>query len=140
MLYNRVRIILLDSTLQKRDSDGTRAKYDIVLAPLGGRYCGWMVHPYMGPNPAHFYIIDDPTDDVMAKLLIYASKTPGYPFKLFREYKGADTVEFSFNSIMADVAAVLQTEFVETESPDSDANKLARCWSGVRVLAQVASR
>lgn len=137
-IYNRARVLLMDPSLKIRDSDSARAKYDAVLGPLGGYYCGYQSHHYSGPTPAHFYMIDDPSDAVLAQLLLWAERTPGYPLKLFREYIGHDNVELSFNNILGDVAKILEKDFIEEESPLADSNAVARCWSGVKVLALAA--
>lgn len=134
--YNRLRILVLDTTIEVRDSDGAREKYDSILEPLGAHYCGYQTHSHGGPNPAHLYLLDEPGEDVLALLLALAEKSQAYPFKLYREYKGDENFEFTFDSIVADVARVLQGSMLTRD--ESSSAELARCWTGVKVLEKIA--
>lgn len=135
-VYNRLRILILDSNVGIRDAEACRAKYDAVLEPFGARYCGYQTHCMDGPNPAHFYLLDDPSEDALATLLSYAEKTLEYPFKLYREYKGDENCPFTFDSIVHDVSKVLNDKILTGTGPTS--TEVARCWTGVRVLEKVA--
>lgn len=133
-LYNRARIIVLDPALIIRDRESAITKYDSVLNPLGATYAGSISHAYNAPRPAHFYLIDNPTDEALAQLLMLVKN--GVPLRIIREIKGGDNYELNFNSIVADVARILAREMIDGTAKSND---LALCWSGVKVLAAVAA-
>lgn len=133
-LYNRARIIVLDPTLVIRDRVSACTAYDAMLNPLGATYAGSISHAHNAPRPAHFYLMDDPTDDALASLLLLVKN--GVPLRIIREIKGGDSYELNFNSIVANVARILAREMIDGNAASND---LALCWSGVKVLATVAA-
>jgi hypothetical protein len=132
MMYNRIRIIILDSSIKVRDGEAARAKYDDVFVPLGGEYSGYIAHSYfLEPSPAHFYLIPDPSDEVLATLLLLSRE---YPIRMSREFKGEGSVAFTLDGIVSDIAAVLRSSMLDDGTAPQSANQLARCWSGAKVM------
>jgi hypothetical protein len=137
-IYNRVRIIVLDREIELR-SEGLpllNEKYGTLMDDLGAKYSGFMSHSYlMGRNPAHFYLINEASDEVIFRLL-YAVHMEKLPFKIFREYNGADTVELDVPNMVSEISRILQDKISETSASDID---IARCKSNIQILKSLIS-
>ncbi len=134
-LYNRLRIVVLDGSVKVRDTVGAKERFDPLFRPLGAKYAGYQSHSKNGPKPAHFWLLDDPKEEVIADLLALSQTTPLY---LSREYIGLNPIDLTLEGIIADVANVLSDEIMEEHRKDS--RMMARCWSGVKVLEHLARK
>jgi hypothetical protein len=133
--YDRARFIIGEMKAPIRDAKAARALYDDIFEPMGGRYCGWIAHPYaIAPNPAHFYIFDDPTPTYLAELLriIRDERVKGF---LKRDRWSEGEIDYCIEQIMADIAQAMVTNLTE---PPVDSHSFARCWEGIKVLEAIA--
>ena len=138
-IYNRLRIVVFYGPAAIRDVDAARAHYDPIFEKFGAKYSGYQTHCQGGQNPGHFYLLTDPSDDDLAILLAMAEKPGPVRISLTREYNGTENVKFSIDSIVADVAHVLNDGLLETVAGDPVCSGMvARCWSGVKVLEKLA--
>lgn len=130
-LYNRVRILVLESRRFGRDGEAAHAEYGHVFDPLGARYAGRGSSNY-GNSGCHMYLIDDPTDAVLAQLLVISMKSR--KLEISREYRGGNPVDYSLEDIVTDIARTLAPNVISTALASSEQMDVARCWSGVKVM------
>lgn len=134
MLHDRVHIYILGSRRRfGRDVAAARAAYDSMLVPLGARHGGVGLTD-CGDNPAHFYVLDQPTEDQLAELLVLHER--GTQLELVRSYRDSDHPEpYSLKQIISDIGAVICPL-----DPSLDSFKTARCWSGVKVMEAMIAK
>lgn len=132
MLYNRARVLILDYSVPIRDTEAAKQRYSMFEA-IGGKYSGYQsIRVDQGPSPAHFYLFDDPSEETLAMLIDSMNSEPFLKIKIIREFKGCESMEYTIENIVKDIATVLNPTSDEKEIPSSES--LARCWSGVKVL------
>ena len=134
MYQNRLRIIILNRNFQ-RNSKESIAQFTPKLEGVGARYGGYMTHGYgMICTRAHFFIIDEPTDQQIADVmsLQQVCEDTEDKIRVEREFRDATgPVEYNLETILADVAKVVL-------APAAQSLERALCWSGVQVLARMA--
>lgn len=141
MLYDRLRILVKDHQRSFDRSDKiARARLSALIEGFGGYYAGWQGHSTEFPNPTHLAMVDNPTEQMIAKLLIFAhtsEKRHGVSLKIFREFKGkSGSQEYSVEGIVRNIAALLGPMMLT----GADSADVARSWSDVKIMEEMLVR
>jgi hypothetical protein len=141
MLYDRLRIIIKDHQRPFNRFDETaRARLSALIEDVGGYYAGWQGHSTEFPNPTHLAMVDNPTEKMIAKLLLFArtsEKKHGVSLKIFREVKGKPgSQEYSVEGIVRNIAALLGPMMLT----NADSVDVARSWSDIRIMEEMLVR
>lgn len=119
MLYDRVRVIVFDEQRPfTRGDNGPVDRIQEQIGSFGCRYAGWQCHSHGGANPTHLFMIDDPTEKNIADLLFFSltsSEKHQMRFKIFREFIGAASVEYTVESLSLIVNRALLSSMLGEE-------------------------
>lgn len=138
MIYDRLRIVAfdLDRPFDRKDRVG-RDRITEVLAPFGAEYAGWQSHGYRGSNPTHLLLLNCPTEEQIAQLLLFSQTSERdhrVVIHITREFKGAEPQEYSIDNIMKNMALLLAPMMF---GEGRDASLIARSWSDLRIMQEM---
>lgn len=142
MLYDRLRVIVRDHQRPfNRFDTVARDRLSNLFAPLGGEYVGWQGHCFTNlPNPTHLIMVDEPSDEQIAKLLLFSrtsERDHGVSMKILREFKGrAGSEEYTISGLVRNIATLLGPLMLSAQ----DSGDVARGWSEIKIMEEMLIR
>lgn len=133
-LYNRLRIIDLESARYGRDVETTKRELSHLYAGIGASYAGYTVDSSIGL--CHQWILTDTSEEAVACVL-FLGKTRR--LRLYREQpETGNPLLYSIDSIVAQIAKALLPMIAAEIGSDQKSYDAALAWQGVKVLAGMA--